>query len=452
MKSMVKILVRYIISAASVALILLVINVTVLAIWTIRSNEMQDKYHISEFSECLVKENDRYVLTQSGKKVLEGKYEWAMLLNDKGNVIWSEKLPDNIPLNYTVSDIASITRWYLNDYPVNVWKHTDGLLVLGSPRGSIWKINAEMPQRVMDYTLAGMPVVLILNVIAAVLLALLFGLRLFWALRPIAAGIEDISENKPVKLPVNGLLGNLAVKLNQTSAQLEAQTTALKQRDSARTTWIAGVSHDIRTPLSMVMGYSSQLEENGALPKEQREQAGIIRRQSEKIKVLVSNLNLASKLEYDMQPIHVKAVYPAAILRSVVSDFLNSGIDKRYYINLCIQKDAQSIVIEGDDELLTRAAANLITNSIAHNPGGCSIKVMLEKTDTYCLLTMSDNGIGFSKDVLNRINNPENTNELNSHGLGLTIVCQIVKVHGGHTEFSNLPGEGCEVTIKLPLT
>ena len=74
------------------------------------------------------------------------------------------------------------------------------------------------------------------------------------------------------------------------------------KRDQARSDWINGISHDIRTPLSVVMGYASQMESDGSLGERQREQAGIIRRQSETIRSLVGDLNLTMRLDYEMQP------------------------------------------------------------------------------------------------------------------------------------------------------
>ena len=87
---------------------------------------------------------------------------------------------------------------------------------------------------------------------------------------------------------------------------LEQQRWNLEKRDTARTEWISGVSHDIRTPLSMVMGYADNLENDAALPEEARKQAGIIKEQSLKIKTLIEDLNLTSKLEYQMQPLRME--------------------------------------------------------------------------------------------------------------------------------------------------
>ena len=63
----------------------------------------------------------------------------GMQLDDEGNVIWSDRMPDALPRHYTAREIASFTRWYLEDYPVYVWADEDGLLVLASAAGSEWK-------------------------------------------------------------------------------------------------------------------------------------------------------------------------------------------------------------------------------------------------------------------------------------------------------------------------
>ena len=114
--------------------------------------------------------------------------------------------------------------------------------------------------------------------------------------------LSACSTSSPVCIFIIGAI-SISVKangINKTSERLIRQEADLNRRDSARTEWIAGVSHDIRTPLSLVMGYASQLEEDDNLPPEAREKAAVIRSQSERIKSLVSDLNLASKLEYAM--------------------------------------------------------------------------------------------------------------------------------------------------------
>jgi signal transduction histidine kinase len=451
MKSMIKILSRYVLSAAAIALILLIVNFSLLAVWVIQAGKYEQRgYSTGQLANSLTESHGVYTLAESAEREIEKQYQWAMLLDDSGQVIWSKNLPGDVPLKYSAPDIASFSRWYLNDYPVYVWRHSDGLFVLGCAKGSRWKHSIEMYYEEMENTLIWFPALLALNGLAAILLALLFAMRLFRALKPLAKGIEEMAEKQTVELSTRGLLGDLAVAINKTSARLITQEAALNRRDNARTTWIAGVSHDIRTPLSLVMGYASQLEDDPELPPAKREQAGIIRRQSERIKTLVSDLNLASKLEYDMQPIRQNSLVPAVLLREVVADFLNSGLDDRYTVDVEIAENAQNALIIGDEELLRRAVSNLITNSIRHNSNGCAINITLEKGLGNCILRIFDNGTGFPQTVLEDLNQAQDTAGLQNHGLGLTIVRQIVKAHEGSTKFHNLPEGSCEVIISLP--
>lgn len=451
MKSMMKILTRYVLSAVGVALVLLIVNFAVFVAWTVQSGRVVQKDdHVSQLSDNLTESGGVYTLSESARETIEQRYQWAMLLNENGSVIWSKNLPDDLPLKYSVSDVARFTRWYLDGYPVNVWQHSDGLFVLGSAKGSMWKYNLEYSQKFMGSALTWIPAALIFNSIAAVLLALLFGLRLFRSLKPLAKGIEDMAEKRPVTLSARGLLGDLADGINKTSAQLTRQEADLSRRDNARASWIAGVSHDIRTPLSIVMGYASQLEDDPELPLSKREQAGVIRKQSERIKTLINDLNLASKLEYDMQPIRRSPVALAALLRQIAADFINGGLPEIDSIDVKINDGAQNAIVTGDEQLLRRAISNLITNSIQHNPDGCCVKVALESDTENCSISVSDNGIGFTKEQLADLNRSNNSAMLENHGIGLTIVRQIVRAQGGTAVFRNLPEGGCVVVLCLP--
>ncbi len=452
MKSMIKVLTRYVLSASGIALILLVLNLILLIAWLVQASETSvTGYRISEVAESLTRTNGVYQLSAAGQEALDQRYSWAMLLDANGRLVWSENLPEDVPHQYTVADVAAFTRWYLKDYPVYVWRYEDGLLVLGNPKNSRWKSGLEMPEVLVSATLAWIPAVIALNALAAVLLALLFGLRHFLSLRTLAHGIEDLAGKKAVKLPTAGPLGDLARKLNQTSARLQEQEQALQKRDNARTTWIAGVSHDIRTPLSMILGYASQLEESPHLTGSELEQARIIRQQSEKIKALVNDLNLASRLEYDMQPLQIKELYPAVLLRSLAADFLNNSLDERFSIDLQITPAARENIIFADEKLLWRALSNLINNSVLHNPGGVAIQVTLDSTPNECLINVNDNGTGFSQEILAELQSPHSPAITGKRGLGLTIVQQIIKVHKGSLRFSNRVPQGCAVNIRLPL-
>ena len=230
----------------------------------------------------------------------------------------------------------------------------------------------------------------------------------------------------------------------------------MKQKDNTRAEWIRGVSHDIRTPLSMVLGYASELEDDRDLPPNARKQAGIIRRESEKMKRLIDDLNLTTKLEYALQPVHFKDVNWVEASRQAVSEVLNSGLDSRYEIVFAEMQPGRSIHLLGDEGLLRRMLDNLLRNSITHNPQGCRIAVSVGEENGRCICTISDNGMGIAPERLKALNrgddiaSTQGSDEKAEHGLGLKLVAQIVKAHRGIVSFSANAPHGLEVRISLP--
>jgi signal transduction histidine kinase len=445
-----RIISRYLVSAIGVALILLAVNFVVFFAYLFKQASLQpENYSVSQVAEGLTLQNGAYQLSDSTETILEEQYQWAMLLDDMGKVIWSRNLPAKIPQKFTVSEVASFSRWYLDDYPVYVWQLPDGLFVLGGRIDSVWKYNLEYPMAVFENIFIWIPIFLFINALLALAIALVFGLRLFHSLKPLAGGIRDMSEKKAVKLPTKGLLGEFAAGINKASAHLVEQDIALDKRDTARTQWIAAVSHDIRTPLSLVMGYASELEENLRLSKSEREQAGIIRRQSQRIKSLLNDLNLTSKLEYDMQPLRLGPVFLPGLVRRVGADFLNNVGDGPYRIDVEIEESAQPAEIVGDEALLTRVLSNLLNNSLQHNPDGCSIQIVLEGDDPFYVITVRDDGVGFTEQQCGSFNQDSPGSEQPESGLGLLIVRQVLRAHGGRTACRNLPAGGCEVKLYM---
>src|SRR5699024_9158196 len=158
------------------------------------------------------------------------------------------------------------------------------------------------------------------NILLVLLIYIGANSGLLRSVRPIVEGIRKLPEGEPVRLKEKGILSELAFHLNKTSEMLQSQKYQLRKKDAARANWIAGVSHDIRTPLSMVMGYAATLEEDTGLPEEARRKAGIIRRQSIRMKNLINDLNLASKLEYNVQPVKRQRTDLVALARTEVGE------------------------------------------------------------------------------------------------------------------------------------
>ena len=200
----------------------------------------------------------------------------------------------------------------------------------------------------------------------------------------------------------------------------------------------------------MVMGYADSLENDATLPLEARKEAGIIREQSLKIKTLIEDLNLTSKLEYHMQPLRVKDFMPAALLRQAVVSILNGGGQGSCELETDIDDALEPVVMRGDEALLSRALQNLIGNSIRHNPG-CRICVSgrLERKDgqSLCVLSVRDDGSGIPEEVRRILEGLRPSDPGGPHIMGLRIVSQITSAHGGQMRFS---ADGREVLLYLP--
>ncbi|MFR7595588.1 MAG: sensor histidine kinase [Acutalibacteraceae bacterium] len=218
-----------------------------------------------------------------------------------------------------------------------------------------------------------------------------------------------------------------------------------------------GISHDIRTPLSVILGYASEIEDTSSLPEAVRNQAGIIRRHSERLKDLVADLNLTTKLEYSMQPMQKQSLDPIELARQVVSEVLNDGLSELYELELSEDNPGKNISIFGDQVLLNRMLNNLIRNCIVHNPDGCKIQISVGSNDASCTFSVMDNGYGVSELQLNALNSDEDISSTQKqtdeaeHGLGLKIVRQIVRAHRGTIQFFDTVPHGLNVTVKLPL-
>lgn len=463
MKSLFKIMRNYIGTALIITLSILMLNLAIFAgVILYYGSQEQDKSQISKVAEELRKTDQGFVLSESGKEQIQD-YEWAFLLDDGGNVIWDYDLPKDFSMKYSASEIAAFSKWYLNDYPVKCWKHADGLLVLGEEKGSVWKQEMEFGMSLVTGMGSILKLVLAANVTLILLFCVVFGVHFYRSLKPLAAGIENLAKEEGISLAEKGMTGELAAKLNQTSRILERQKKVIAARDTARTNWIAGVSHDIRTPLSMIMGYSEQLGAAENLQAEQKKQADIITAQSIKIKNLIEDLNLTSKLQYQMQPLRKEVFQPAKLMRQIVVSYYNNGLDERYEINLDVAEEVEALNLNGDIQLLTRAFENLIGNSLRHNEEGCTVDITMnaefhdkEMPSEWLEIHVKDNGCGVPAEIIEDLQGEDKTEECNQkqelsrpHIMGLYVVKQIITSHGGTFEFLDIE-KGTDIKILFP--
>ena len=347
-----------------------------------------------EIMEHLHKENDEYRLEEEEAEKLSGAQQFAMLLDNGGNILWSEFLPKELRKSYTLQDVAKFTRYYLEDYPVRTYVVPEGLLIIGQKKEQIWKYTLEYKEGI----------------------------------------IRNIIEFLPLFLLFNALI--------LVSVPIWIQKKRAKQKEEERTEWIAGVSHDIRTPLAIVLGNAEMIAATTE-SEEIKDRALRIEKQGLRLRRLVENLNLFSKLSFGYGNLEKEKIQVSRFLRKTITEMRNQTEDERMQLNLDIQEDLQGLVLGFNENLMERALMNLLYNAVQHNPEGCEITVKLYQDEkAHVFLQVEDNGCGLEKAALKRLNkkNYEWEPSTGQHGLGLKIVKQVISRHRWKVQF----GEGSQ--------
>lgn len=400
--------------SALFALLALVANTLVLGTFVIAAGSLHDgappfsPADVDDLVGELVLEDGAYRLPDAAIEGLRSRGQWAMLIDDGGEVAWGLDLPPDVPTSYTVADVASFTRWYLNDYPVVTRVHGDGLLVVGSPKGSAWKYSYSTDMSSVTLSLALFVALLLANMVVAIMVARAYARR-SWA-----------------------------------------------ERDHARREWIAAVSHDVCTPLTVAMAEADTLARDEGLGVEQRRRADHVVGKVSEVAALVTDLNVANRLSYAMEPVEAEPVALAPIVRSVAAEAINDDAGGAHPIEVELAEEAEELRVRGDAALFRRMLANLVRNNARHNPDGCTVRISLGRAPKRlfrkprCLLVVEDDGRGLGADMLQTLRRAP-SGELPEHGLGLVIVRRIAAACGGTARFSDAEGGGTRCAIELPV-
>ena len=343
-----------------------------------------------EIMEHLHKENDEYRLEEEEAEKLSGARQFAMLLDNGGNILWSEFLPKELQKNYTLQDVAKFTRYYLEGYPVRTYVVPEGLLIIGQKKEQIWKYTLEYDENAVRNLIELLPLLFLANAVILV------------------------------------------------SVPIWIQKKRAKQKEEERTEWIAGVSHDIRTPLAIALGNAEMIAATTE-SEEIKDRALRIEKQGLRLRRLVENLNLFSKLSFGYGKLEKEKIQVSRFLRKTITEMRNQTEDERMQFNLDIEEDLQGLVLGFNENLMERALMNLLNNAVQHNPEGCEITVKLYQDEkSHIFLTVEDNGCGLEKAALERLNrkNYEWEPSTGQHGLGLKIVKQVISRHRWKVQFA----------------
>ena len=299
------------------------------------------------------------------------------------------------------------------------------------------------------------PLIFVYLLIGICVFAFVFGMlqhRTLKYTRKISASLQEISEGHfNTRIPVRGdnELSDIAMQVNHMAEEIEQLLEKEKQAEETKNELITNIAHDLRTPLTSILGYLDILSMRKDLPEETRQ--NYIRIAHDKAKHLFGFTKLSySKQTTNMQPIDIITLL-AQLLDEFYPVFENNEMDYEYH------PDASNFVIQGDATLLVRLFDNLINNAIKYGKEG---KLLIVKTRTQKEAITVDI-INFGKVIpqkdLDRVfekfyrAESSRNSATGGTGLGLAIAANVARIHGGSIAAKSSL-EGTVFSVMLPST
>ena len=260
-----------------------------------------------------------------------------------------------------------------------------------------------------------------------------------------------------IPIPSGGPVKPLAEMLSKMTEQLKRQLAEMKKLESFRSDFIANVSHELKTPLTCIIGAVETIQEERALPREQHDRLlKMLGEQSSRLDALIRDILSLAALEND--PDRRRKEFLPVDLRELLETSARAFRQEaeRRGIEIRITR-SEALSVPGDARLLEQALSNLIGNALRYS-GSPDIELSLSGENGFAVLSVTDHGCGIPAENQPRIFerfyrvHKERSRALGGTGLGLAIVKHITQLHGGRVELFSENGKGCRFGIRLPLS
>lgn len=263
----------------------------------------------------------------------------------------------------------------------------------------------------------------------------------------------DFSEK--VNIKSKDELGELAKSLNIMAAELQQKMENLRRMDMVRTDFVANVSHELKTPLTLIKGYIETLEDRALNDKEKaRKFISIIKEHTQRLENIIEDLLSLSELELSKDSLSKTEFNLKGLIDEVTLSF-GYALDAKRQI-LSINQHGNDFRIKADKDRIEQVIVNLVDNAIKYTNEAGRISISLVEQPSEVTFTVSDNGIGIPKEDIDRVFerfyrvDKARSRELGGTGLGLGIAKHIVLAHRGNISVESEIKKGTKVIVRLP--
>ena len=254
--------------------------------------------------------------------------------------------------------------------------------------------------------------------------------------------------------------GDFTVRLNTKSSSKEIQEVysgfnlmarELESTETLQTDFVSNVSHEFKTPINAIEGYSTLLQGCENLTEDQQEYVDKILFNTKRLSTLVGNILLLSKIENQNIPTKKTDIRLDEQIRQALLSLEPAWTEK----DISFDVEMDSILYTCNENLLSHVWTNLIGNAIKFTPSESTVKLGLKTKWNKVIFTVEDQGPGLSEEAKNHIFDKfyqaDTSHKQEGNGLGLTLVKRILAISGGDISAENLESGGCRFTVTLPL-
>lgn len=247
--------------------------------------------------------------------------------------------------------------------------------------------------------------------------------------------------------------GLLLASLFSRVTSIRVENTRLADRSNFITRFFTNISHEFRTPLTLMLGPVEQLLERDQDPEE-RELLATVKRNAERQLGLVNQILELSRLEATQLLLNARPADVVPVLRRTVASY-ESVADQRG-IDLAFRTELEELVLSVETDKLETICYNLLTNAFKFTPDGGTISLSLQRDQETAVLRVQDTGSGIKATALAHIfdrfysDDQQQYTATEGSGVGLALTRELVKLHGGEITVSSTEGEGTTFRISLP--
>lgn len=227
--------------------------------------------------------------------------------------------------------------------------------------------------------------------------------------------------------------------------------TERKELEQIKDDLLSSMSHEMRTPLTAISGFSELLINEPEVPEQHRRYIEIIHKESEKLTDLINRFLDVRRLKTNRARVNYEHLSVQALLEKAKKNCRNCK--PHHDIRFKCQADSQ---VYGNSQELTQVITQILENACLYSPKGGKISLTAETSDHETSIRVTDQGIGIPQQELDAIFNPfhrldtGNSRSTGGVGLGLSVAREIVTLHGGQIQVESTPGQGSIFTVLLP--